>query len=132
MIQFQARPFDCFSSFFPIEQKKKKRRRSKTTVTKEDPINIAEIIETTTTGELSRAPFRSMWELPPFTRQMRIEDALATILLRNPFRLKKNQDYIVVSVRFIHLSVPFFIISVPILCNARRGSYHYRGDGTLK
>lgn len=132
MIQFQARPFDCFSSFFPIEQKKRKRKRSKTTVTKEDPINIAEIIETTTTGELSRAPFRSMWELPPFTRQMRIEDALATILLRNPFRLKKNQDYMVVSVRFIHLSVSFFIISVPILYNARRGSYHYRGDGTLK
>jgi hypothetical protein len=63
MIQFQARPFDCLS--FPIEGKKKKKKRKKKekvddSVTKErktkrDPLNIAEIIETTTTGGAARA-----------------------------------------------------------------------------
>jgi hypothetical protein len=55
MIQFQARPFDCFS--FPIEGKKEKVDDSvtKERKTKRDPLNIAEIIETTTTGGAARA-----------------------------------------------------------------------------
>ena len=75
--------------FFSHRRKKKEKKEkvddsvTKERKTKRDPLNIAEIIETTTTGE-QLEPFRSMWELPPFTRQMRIEDALA-ILLRNPF-----------------------------------------------
>ena len=59
MIQFQARPFDCFS--FPIEGKKRKKKEkvddsvTKERKTKRDPLNIAEIIETTTTGGAARA-----------------------------------------------------------------------------
>lgn len=72
-----------------------------------------------------------MWELPPFTRQMRIEDALATIASES-FQVKKEPRLYSSFRSFYTFLRFFFIISVPILYKPRRGSYHYRGDGTLK